>query len=369
MLVRQEDIAVGVNTGGVHGPARVRALHRAVLSSFDRVVILGDEIAARGSKQIQPVPQHFSCAGNRSSFGASPWAEEDGNASISLYSARGRCTQLRFLYVLQVLRLQHPSARYYLLLDDDVYVDVPALLRLLSQLDPSYSPSTAWMMGAAPSHESVAHTSDDTSDGMVFGSTLVFSHELMRRLDAHSLMRCASRWMFSCARGCCTHCTAAARAVQDADFHRCEAALQRQCGEHAHSASALARCTKALQAKSESSDSLLSSCRFDTDVRPESPRPIFIVPPQRWNGNHGDDHWLSFCTRAASHGNGTLLTQPCFQWNRAEFAAPPVSCTAGSIVSRHRVRPSDSFVWSKLGTSWPAMGLSALVGAHSWISE
>merc|ERR1712146_105279 len=53
------------------------------------------------------------------------------------WTSRGRCTQQRFLYLTISLREKYPSARFYMVVDDDSWVNPTAIQTLLSGADES----------------------------------------------------------------------------------------------------------------------------------------------------------------------------------------------------------------------------------------
>ena len=100
LRARLRQIAVGVNTGGAHAAERIDALRGGYFRYFRRVLVMGDAPdAARG---IVAPPRRFYCARD-SDWGVATrgGAPLDG---AEAWGSRGRCTQLRFLYVVLVLR-------------------------------------------------------------------------------------------------------------------------------------------------------------------------------------------------------------------------------------------------------------------------
>ena len=125
--------AVGVNTGGAGAAAYVDALRAGHLRHYKQLVIFADKADAR--RDIHAPPPRFYCTPD-SAMGPTL----DG---ADVWTSRGRCTQLRFLYIVLTLRDEFPGVPFYLLLDDDTWVDPFGLDKLLR----AYNPDESWLMG------------------------------------------------------------------------------------------------------------------------------------------------------------------------------------------------------------------------------
>ena len=137
LAARLDLIAVGVNTGGANAAARVDALRRGWLRHFPRHVVMGDR--ADPSRGIRAPPSRFYCSSR-----ARTGALDGGDA----WRSRGRCTQLRFLYLVLALRDEAPDAEYYALLDDDSFVDAAGLAaHLAAHARTRLAPSEPWLLG------------------------------------------------------------------------------------------------------------------------------------------------------------------------------------------------------------------------------
>ena len=166
--------AVGVNTGGPNAPTAVDALWKGHLRFFTNIIIMGD--VADAKRQIRTPPKRYYCTHN-SAFG--PSLDDK-----LVWKSHGRCTQLRFLYLVLTLREEFPDATYYLLLDDDAWIDPRGLSNLLSD----YDTTRPWLMG--PPHPY------NTPEFQV-GGMLVMSRRLVQLFDPKTLMQCASHWEFA----------------------------------------------------------------------------------------------------------------------------------------------------------------------------
>ena len=125
--------AVGVNTGGPKAPAAIDALWKGHLRFFTNIIIMGD--VADAKRQIRTPPKRYYCTHN-SAFG--PSLDDK-----LVWKSHGRCTQLRFLYLVLTLREEFPDAAYYLLLDDDAWIDPRGLADLLGNYDTT--PRGSWV--------------------------------------------------------------------------------------------------------------------------------------------------------------------------------------------------------------------------------
>ena len=319
--------AVGVNTGGPKAPAAIDALWKGHLRFFTNIIIMGD--VADAKRQIRTPPKRYYCTHN-SAFG--PSLDDK-----LVWKSHGRCTQLRFLYLVLTLREEFPDAAYYLLLDDDAWIDPRGLADLLG----NYDTTRPWLMG--PPHPY------NTPEFQV-GGMLVMSRRLVQLFDPKTLMQCASHWEFAadfgpkCQDGLeCYHKTLP-------QFTWCTELLTKKCGGLKH-APDFQTCAKQLAAQE-------NQCGFE-HARPEYPMPML------WDGEpdgepllvHGDDHFLSFCAMILTEDRASLITQPCFhfekpyrngggpkdnrpqQHGRNTWPEPPSNCSTNQLVGFHYVRP------------------------------
>ena len=256
-------VAVGVNTGGPRAAERIDAARASFLRYFSRVLVMGDVAdAARG---IESPPRRYYCARD-SDWGA---AREPGGRALDgprEWGPRGRCTQLRFLYLVLALRERWPGAPYFLLLDDDVWIDPAGVGALLFGGGDfgggGYDPDAPWLMGP----------SRFATDGFVVGSTYAYSRALATALGPRALVRCASQFEFACSvRGCCDHGAAVcASRAERAAFDLCDRALASACAARG-STSTFRECARALHARG---DALAEACAFN-ETRPEHPTPMY----------------------------------------------------------------------------------------------
>lgn len=293
--------AVGLHAGGPQTAEYVDAINSSYLSKFTQVVIMADQ--EDESRHIRPVPSKFYCS-RASTFGSHI---SDNNHA---WSSRGRCTQLRFLYLLLTIRAEFPAASYYILLDSDVFLRVEQFAKSLTY----YNPREPWLMG----------TAGGPNPNFVLGSVLVLSRRIVEELNPSALIQCASHWEFACSfHGCCDggqDCFDKTKHL----FDSCNDELVRRCGS-ATIANTFSDCTARIED--------LPQCELNR-TRPEFPVPMYYHS-ERWNEHHGDDHWLSFC--ALTVGHGRLLRHPQFSKWRLPCKA---MCSAGKVSTHYNMPKS-----------------------------
>lgn len=305
-------MAIGVHTGGPKAAAYIDALKKTVLQHIPKSLIMGD--VADPARGIEEAPGRYSCT--RASSSEQPITDSD-------FESRGRCTQFRFAYLFMTLQEKFPDEKWYIISDSDAWFDVDGLHNMLQ----TYDNIRPRMMGFPDRPE------------LVWGSVLIFNGALSKRLHPSALMGCVSYWYFAsdvfqwrpgeeenrqlCFDGKPDCWNLESKTV----FDDCQHALGTTCG-HLNATQASHDCLAKLQ-----QDPAFKSCSFQY-VQREYPVPMY-VNPNAWDGNHGDDHFFSFC--AITVGGGELVAQPKFS-----FVPPnsPAEVCHGDFLSYHKLEPN-----------------------------
>lgn len=322
-------------SGGPNTAEKVAAVRSTWLTGFSNTVIMADrDLIDLG---VESPPSKFYCSTKDSRW------DRRNLSVVDEWSARGRCTQQRFLYLLLRLREKYPDASFYALVDDDTWLNSVALKQLLSAKDPTIP----FLMG---------HLGTRGRRLLWSGPGFIFSSELARRLDAATLMTQASLWEFSCSfRGCCDHayCFTDDHPSIQQEFNACNSRLVQTCGNM--STTELYESCIGELAKNDD-----NNCEYEKTM-PEFPVPMYfepewVLPGQRqaeslrekWSEHHGCDHVLSLAARQVG---GQLVDEPRLVWTRKRFeeynqyGIGPYGKDVCAIISQHHLVGKDLVRW------------------------
>jgi len=321
-------VAIGVMSGGPNTSERVAAVRSTWLADFPNAVVMADRDLTDSG--VESPPSKFYCSTKDSHW-------ERRNLTVNNeWSARGRCTQQRFLYLILRLHEKYPEAPFYMLVDDDTWVNSVALKNFLF----AENPKQPFLMGHDPGR----------GNGVLYsGPGFIFSNELVRRLDASTLMTQASLWEFSCSfRGCCDYmfCHPDDRPQILQDFNMCNSRLLQKCGNM--STTKLYESCIGELGKNEQ-----NKCEY-AKTMPEYPVPMYYEPDWKrpppladisksennWGVRHGCDHVLSFAARQVG---GLLVGQPRLFWYHRKFEQHGKDvCT---ILGQHQLSVEEIVDW------------------------
>jgi len=375
------NVAVGVNTGGLTMQEHVSAVKDTWLSKFVNNIVTSDkEHKALG---VNSVDKKYYCSHE------SEWKPRDfaANGMFAEYTwesdwnSRGRCTQQRFLYLLLELREKFPQAAFYVIVDDDVWVNTHGMSQYLA----TKNPEQKFVVGYAP------ETWGEHPFYVWSGPGLIFSSAVVKTLDPTFLMTQASLWEFSCAfHDCCdwTHpaCSPNQHAYIGAHFNLCNERLTSECAKF-NSTSDFEQCISLLDQTDQ------DDCHFHATV-PEYPVPMYYEPmaqeviwkakpvtliqewsaflethtqvetnpprpgkkgtldlakhraaassattsATRWNDQHGCDHTLSFAARQAG---ATLFKESgVLSWYHKDFSEWERAGVC-PLISQHQLTPDE----------------------------
>ena len=345
----QVRVAVGVNTGGPLTTYRMAMQKKYFMDHFQgRSLIYGD--AEHLALNVETAPSKYYCT-RASKF--APAFASDQLKNMKLWVARGRCTQMRFLYLFLDLVKRFPDMDYYAILDDDLWLGPIALEQFLQTLNPDVP-----TMVGNPDAWGRCH--------MVWGGALIFTKAMAQILTQENrLMQCASSFEFSHMKGCYPSSGAfdSRKCVIDTTQHfvQCSSVLEKHCPTKNYNASGFAACAHRLEAVHKA-----KGCNFTLTV-PEVGAAVWF-DHTTWDKHRGDDHIFSWCTHAI-HGAHLKLSAN-MKWagvsditcikdtqNAEEYAAreelyfgkvtkrwvKPCSCDEfRKLISVHNVGPDDA---------------------------
>jgi hypothetical protein len=302
----------------------VTALRKTWLKRWENVVILGD--TAYPYLGIEAVKADLYCSLDNKEI-----QQKVFNDKWEVWGSRGRCTQLRFFYLFTLVRERFPESKYYLIVDDDIWMDARGVQRYLEGRNANKS----WLSGWGN------HLSN--YQGFMWGGVLAFSSAAVRRLDNKELAMRISEWEFACSvHNCCDfNINPCHPNVHKKHFRECNKKLVKQCGYRGIGLQ-FRQCTLALSKKDD------DGCRFES-TRPDRDGPMWYVK-SAWDGRvshhaseHGDDHWFSWAVK--SHG-GSLHKEQRFWWNHHPFNKE--ICVKGyPLLSQHKLGTDEVYQWER----------------------
>lgn len=312
-----DDIAVGVNTGGSGAAERVKILKTTWLKYFKNHIVMGDvEDKAVG---ISAVPSKYYCAK------PTRYGEMDNSDGAEVWMARGRCTQMRFLYLLLTLRESFANKSFYGLIDDDIWLNPQGFAQAAQHLDPQ----KVWMVGAEASAKEI-----------VWGGSLILSSAAVSRMSPENVMTWASQWEFACAvHGCCDAVEPPCYRQGDytEEFAKCNNKLLFKCANQTNM-SEFINCRSQLEGEDD------DGCSF-RNTRPEFPVPMFYHS-KSWDGDRGDDHVLSFIIRDRLQGQ--VIAERRMRWDKQALQMSNLCWEGWPIISQHHLDSDEIDKWDRL---------------------
>eukprot|EP00746_Dinoflagellata_sp_MGD_P142219 gnl/MRDRNA2_/MRDRNA2_75194_c0_seq1.p1 gnl/MRDRNA2_/MRDRNA2_75194_c0~~gnl/MRDRNA2_/MRDRNA2_75194_c0_seq1.p1 ORF type:complete len:389 (+),score=47.04 gnl/MRDRNA2_/MRDRNA2_75194_c0_seq1:46-1167(+) len=322
----EPNVAVGVVTGGPNMASRISAVRSTWLKEFKQTVVMGDrDLEEEG---VEAPPSKFWCSPDSPLRNAT-----GGDKDQKAWTARGRCTQQRFLYLLLQLRERYPNAAFYMLVDDDTWLDSTGVKSLML----SHDPWLPLLIGYKPDH--------GFKKFLWGGPGYIFSNALMKRLDPKTVMTQASLWEFACSfRDCCDSqkCYAEDHPAILEDFARCNNHLLQECDDEAKTKN-YKSCVRNLAEIDE------HRCHYEKTV-PEYPTPMYYEPKwggsnfavtnTSWDAYHGSDHVLSFAVKQVG---GELIGEPRFSWRHKKFDQHGTE--ACNVLAQHKLNAEEIVDW------------------------
>ena len=316
-------VAFGFITGAAVQNKRIRALHNTYLPRLKNTLIMSDR--ADRSLGIEAVPLHYSCSGRRNF----PELQLDATTEDRLrgknnptWGGYGRCTQLRFLYVLLELvrrfppkTKEHGGMHWYAIVDDDTFIVPENLAKYIQNFESLYKKTDG--SGGGGEVGNVMLGSRDTNmpnPDLLFGGLLLISSQAAATLaetpiysssssssSQHStelLQGCASEFEFDTLQGCKPGSSAESRPRGCYErnhklFVKCQSKIQTLASTQSLPVQMHVR-QEVLSAKLLKS--LPTECRPDKLVQ-EHGGPMYFSGTM---SNNGQDHLMSWCIHSAA---------------------------------------------------------------------